>query len=188
MFDWLFEGRFVVYVILGGLALLALLLYNRDRKWRWIVAAGVFAALMGGYFLLDSLVETGREQVRRKLTEMAAAVGHRDVDRLMSHVSDEFHLGKRDKAGFREYADDRRRQNFIEEVVVWDFVEPADWSGKRVTVTMMAKAKGSRLPEYQGGRVDAEFVHDPDGQWRLAGFTVFDPREPSQPVPEAQYP
>jgi hypothetical protein len=211
MYDWLFEGRFVVYFILVGLVLLAIFLYTRvpDQpkeskkpkesrrsrlpsylrlprqpeeelekfEWRWLLlpAAGVFAGLAVVYFLVDLLVETSREQVRRKLTEMAAAVSHRDVDRIMSHVSDEFHAYDMDKAQFRQYLEGLLRQNLLEEVVVWNFADEANYSGERVKVTLLTRAKGSKIPDFSGIPIDVEFIHERDRRWRLSRFTVYNP-------------
>jgi hypothetical protein len=177
MFDWLFEGRLTVYLILGGLAFLSLLLYSRERKQLWAWVGVAFLALVGLYFLLDRLVETGREQVARKLNEMAAAVKTRDTEALFRNISEKFHFGLLDRASFRQAVERALRDRWVDEILVWDIEDKAEWSSSSnsARVTFQSKPVGAVNPERMFFRVESDFVRDPDGQWRLAGFQVFNP-------------
>jgi hypothetical protein len=181
MFDWLFEGWPAVYVLLlGGAAILGFL-WTRDRKRHWLAAAGVLVALAGVYFLLDRLVETGREQIERKTQEMARAVQNRDVNRIFQHVSDRFHIGQAaDKAQFRQLVENVLKHRLIDSVEVWEFQWPQGLppvgSGQPARVVFRAKPKGQAAPhDVEHFRVEAEFVQEPDGQWRIQGFQIFHP-------------
>jgi hypothetical protein len=189
--DWLFEGRQTVYLLLAALAVVVAALWARsglvltvDRSDRarprrrlavLPMLLGLLAVLAAGYWLLDRLVETQREQVERKLHEMAQAVRARNVDGVMAHVSEHFHFQGLDRNGFRGMVERAIRNGWVEEVVIWDVVVP-DSSGR---VTFMAKPKGSRLPgavaDSAGFRIRGEFAQDADGQWRMRGFEVFGP-------------
>ncbi len=98
MFNWLFEGRISVYILLASLALVLLAVWWRMRQRRWLIAAGVVVALAGVYWLLDRLVVTeakaDRAEIRRRLEEMAAAVSRHDVSVIERNLSDRFHSPK----------------------------------------------------------------------------------------------
>jgi hypothetical protein len=191
MFDWLFEGRLAVYVLLGAGAFGWLLLWTRDRKLVWLLGAGAFVGLVGLYFLLDRVVETDREQVTRKLGEMKAAVKARESNRIFAHISDRFRLGGLDKAGFRALVERALSQGLIHELEIWDITDPPDgWprDGRPARVSFMAKPKGGPVfIRDEHFRVEADFVRDPDGQWRLQGFRLFNPlvdTDKPLPIPE----
>jgi hypothetical protein len=182
VFDWLFEGRLSVYVFLAILAGLLLYLWWIRRK-RWFLYASVGAAALAGvYLLLDRAVETDREQIQRKLTEMAAAVRDRAPDRLFAHISESFRLETLNRAGFREFVNRADRERWVTELRVWDFEFPADFK-ETGRVAFQAKPTGPMIGEGQFFRVEAVFRRDPDGQWRLQTFQLFDPlSDTNQPV------
>jgi hypothetical protein len=203
VFDWLFEGRQTVYVVLAAAAVVLLVAWWQTRKRYWLIGAGAMVGLIGLYFLLDRLVETDREQVVRKVQEMAAAVKARNIDGIFTHVSDEFRLDGLDKASFRNSAEQAIiRLRRVEEVEVWDFHVPSDFRsphesrvGGSTRPTQVAqvgfqakpKGKGPGLEEGVGYPCEARFVRDPDGQWRLLDFQVFKPvSDTKEPLPIPQ--
>jgi hypothetical protein len=188
VFDWLFEGWWFIYALLGAaFAVVAFqwardgfVVFQRERVTKGgketrrrlavlPIVLAVLALLVGVYFLLDRLVETRREEIKRKLKEMAAAVRTRDLDRIFSHISEQFQVEDKDKAVFRRYVEDRFR--LVDELAVWGEAFPDDTG----TVTFHAKPKGSQVPEQLQVVVRAQFVRDPDGQWRLRTFELFLP-------------
>jgi hypothetical protein len=189
VFDWLFEGRLSVYLLLIGVGVIVaaqwarngFVVFREERRTKGSttprrrlvvlpIVLAVLALLVGVYFLLDRLVETRREQIARKLQEMAAAVRAGDLDRIFSHISERFNVQGMDKATFRNYAQAAMEQGWAEELALWD-EQFTDDSG---SVVFRAKPKGRRMPEAQFV-VRGQFVLDPDGQWRLEGFQVFFP-------------
>ena len=136
------------------------------------------AVLVGLYFLLDRFVETDREQVKRQLMEMADEVKHGDAERIVSHLSPKFSVWGMDRSAFRNYVESGLRGRLISELVVYDIAFPdggtpaADGS---LGVSFKAKPKGDRLPSTLHFLCEATFVRDPDGQWRMTGFKVFNP-------------
>src|SRR5437763_1298069 len=101
MFDWLFEGKLAVYVLLGAVAaaILALWWQRRDRGYLYAFAGVAGVALV--YFLLDLVRETPRAKARHALEDMADAVNKRDVKRLLGHFSTAVRFQGRDKEAFR---------------------------------------------------------------------------------------
>jgi hypothetical protein len=171
MFDWLFEGRLTVYLALAVAALILLGLWVRNRKRGWLAGVAVVALLGLAYFLLDRVVETGREQIARKLQEMAAAVKARNTDGIFRHISDTFRVQGRDKASFRADVDGILRSGGVSDLEVWNAQVTDDNGG----VSFFAKPKG-RLPGTDAYYlVRARFVKEGDGQWRLDSFQVFKP-------------
>ncbi|MFO0846330.1 MAG: hypothetical protein U0797_28800 [Gemmataceae bacterium] len=171
MFDWLFEGRLTVYLALAVAALILLGLWVRDRKRGWLFGVAALTLLAVAYFLLDRAVETGREQIARKLHEMAAAVRARNTDGIFRHISDTFRLQGQNKAGFRGFVEGALRGGGVTELEVWN-VQVTDDNG---AVSLLAKPKG-RLPGTDAYYlVRARFVKESDGQWRLDSFQVFNP-------------
>jgi hypothetical protein len=182
MFDWLFEGRVLVYVILACVGVLLLFQWWQLRKRSWLYAFLGVAALAGVYFLLDRAVETDREQIERKVREMAGAVKRGDVDGIFRHVSESFLLNGADKRMFRDRVEGVLEQKFVEEVEVWDFEipenrpDPDPPPGKKsMRIFFRAKPKGGVFREEIHYLGRARFVLDPDGQWRMQWFQISEP-------------
>ena len=201
MFDWLFEGRPAVYVVLAAATVVLFVAWWQRRKRYWLYGAAAFLALVGLYFLLDRLVETDREQIVRKIEEMSAGVRERNVDHVFAHVSEQFRLNNSNRAAFRAFAEQAIRTGQVTEVEAWAPEFPEDFRTKvrrtgttgpqeldAARVTFMVKPHGPNLgtPFF---RCDATFVRDPDGQWRLFAFQLFQPGvDSNQPFQIPQLP
>lgn len=172
MFDWLFEGRLTVYLALAVTGLIVLGLWVRDRRRGWLIAAAVVAAAIGLYALLDYLVETRREQIERKLTVMAAAVKKKDVETIVAHLAAGFTYAGMDRTAFRGYVEQAVRSGAVTDLKVWGF----DFPDQTGDVTFFAKPESARF--LAGGEfflVRGRFQQEGGGQWRLAGFDVYNP-------------
>lgn len=175
--DWLFEGRTSVYVVLAALAGFLLLVWWQTRK-RWLLAGVVVvAALIGLYALLDKAIETDREQIVRKVQEMAAAVNARNVDGLLANISDNFRSPRgNDKQQLRDTIASYLRMGMVSNARVWDIEFPTTPSREHspAQVTFRAKAES-------GGRevladCDATFDFDPEHGWRMRSLRLFKPQ------------
>jgi hypothetical protein len=201
VFDWLFEGRPAVYVVLVATAWVLFGAWWQTRKRYWLYGMVAFLALAGLYFLLDRLVETDREQIVRKVNEMAAGVRERNVDRIFAHVSEQFRLSGSDRAAFRQLAERAIRNGQVTEVKAWDFLFPDDFRGTErrtvggtqqevqvVRVQFRVKPEGPAL-NTAGFLCRATFIRDPDGQLRLLDFQLFNPLvDQNQPIQIPQLP
>ena len=177
MFDWLFEGRTSVYAVLAALAVFLLVAWWQMRK-RWLLAGVVLtAALVGLYALLDKAVETDREQIVRKLREMAAAVNAHNLNAAFVHISDRFRSqGGKSKRELREAAQSLLELGDVESVQFWDIAiegRPSRELGE-VHVFFSAKAHNTR-----GGFLtdcDAVFEFNPQQGWQLRSFRLLKPQ------------
>ncbi len=192
MFDWLFEGRASVYVSLAAVAIVLLLAWQQTRKRLCLVGFGAALGLMGLYYLLDRLVEAPREQVVRKLQEMAAAVRARDVNAISNHISERFTWRGMNRAQFRALLEGLLQGRQVDEVEVWDIHfpdesrAPTSLAGPQdppetILVSFWGKARGGQGIPNTGNPYEARFVRDPDGQWRMLHFEVFNPVLSNQP-------
>jgi hypothetical protein len=172
LFDWLFEGRTSVYAVFAALVVFLLVVWWQTRK-RWLLlGVAVAAGLIGLYALLDKAVETDREQIIRKVQEMAAAVNARNLDALFENISDNFRsrLG-RDKQQFREEVASYLSRGAVENVRVWDisFVERPSREQPSARLFFSAVDSLHSLP------TDCEATFDFDSRhgWRLQSLRLF---------------
>jgi hypothetical protein len=174
VFDWLFEGRLSGYVILGALTALFLLVWWRTRK-RWCLYGGALPLiLVGVYALLDRVVETDREQLIRKVQQMAAAVNAGDVNELFANVSENFRSSKsKDKQQFRSDVENYIRM--VHNVRVWDIVclDAPSREHPPARVVFSAKAESGRdlLAD-----CEATFEFDAKHGWRLQRIRLLKPQ------------
>jgi len=176
LFDWLFEGRTSVYVVLVALAVFLLLVWWQTRK-RWcLVGVLVVAGLAGLYVLLDKTVETDREQLVRKVQELAAAVNARDFRGLFKNISDNFRspLGK-DKQQFQDTVADYIQRGMVSNVRVWDIVCEDTPSREHPPARVFFRAKAESGRELMAD-CDATFDYDPQHGWRLRSLRLLKPQ------------
>jgi hypothetical protein len=176
LFDWLFEGRTSVYVVLAALAVFLLLIWWQARK-RWLLVGVVITAgVIGLYALLDKAVETDREQLVRKVQEMAAAVNARDFVALFAHISDNFRSPQgKGKQQFLDEVAGYLSRGVVQNARVWDIVciETPSRQHTPARVVFSAKAESGREL-----LADCEATFDFDAQhgWRLVGLRLLKPQ------------
>src|SRR5437773_4216861 len=98
---WLVEGDVTLYAILASVGLVCVAVWWRTRRRKYAVVAVAAAVALLTLSLLDRLIESDREQMIRKVQEIANDVHARNFDRVFRHVSDDFRRGAFDKAQFR---------------------------------------------------------------------------------------
>ena len=183
MAEWLIEHKHLVYSLLGIAAVAVFALWWRSRKRHFLIALAVAVVLILGMVGIDRAVETDNEQMVRKVQEVAAAISANNLDTAFDHVSASFDRPPRKKQQFRELCERFRRTGQVTDVQVWDLtpVDPPPGGG---AVEFRFKVRGSwgESPPNYFGRV--VFVRDPDRQWRVKSFDVFDSMNQSRtPVP-----
>jgi len=175
VFDWLFEGWLSIYLALAMAAVVLLVVFWRTRQRKYAYALGVVVALVGGYWLLDVLVETDREEITRSVREIAKAAKEKKTDDVFRQISDGFALPDgRDKSALRATVESIFQRCTLQRTEVWDFtfsdVSRRDGSAK---VSFHFKAEGSLLgAEGVPFDCDATYHLDPDKRWRLISFRI----------------
>jgi len=172
---WLVEGDPIVYGILALGLVVSLAGWWRTRKRGFAIAAAVFTVLIVAYFLLDRFVESDGEQMTRKVAQVAAAVSRGDMDAAFRNVSDSFNHNGMDKPHFRQFCERHRSAGRVADVKVWDLeatkVSPAD---KRGVVQFRFKVTGNWGESPPNWFARATLAFDPDSQWRVQNFDVYD--------------
>ena len=125
--------------------------------------------------LLGIFVDTDQKRIQRAIREMSEGVKERNVDKIFSHISNQFNLAGRTKESFRPMVENHIRNGDIREVAAWGF-EQARFSEdkKEATIEFLIRPKGNMTNAWY--RCLATFVRDADGQWRLRTFSVFEPQ------------
>jgi hypothetical protein len=178
VFDWLFEGRPTVYVALGAVAGVLLLLWWQRRKRGLLIGACVVVALAGVYAVLDGAVETDREQIVRKINDMATAISARNLDRAFEHISDHFRShGGRTKNELRNLAEAHVGRD-VTHMEVWDITFDGDVSRQRppARVSFEAKLRNDDGSNQFLGRCEAVFDFEGEHGWRMREVHVFKPQ------------
>jgi hypothetical protein len=173
--SWLVEDPLPVYLLLGAAALILAFLWWTTRLAKYLSALGVVAALAGLVWLLDFLVVTDGEQIAQNIETMARGVNERNLDLTFGCVADDLRRGPLTKPGLRQLADRALAGEGVTSMKVWDLTV-ADVSRQTKTgkAAFSAKFRG-RLVQGEYFNVRAEFSLEPDGQWRLKSFEVFNP-------------
>jgi len=188
MFDWLFEGRLSVTLLLAAALAVLLWLWWRRRERFLLLAAGAVLLLLVLYHVLDHLVETDREQIRHRVEMMAAAVQTRDLNQMFQYVSDQFRsAGGRNKQELRKLAQDYAQSGVVTGLEVWDIVCEDGISRNRGTArgSFLFKVRSKR-DDLQAlyFRCDATFDFHPELGWRLRSCRVLDPLHDNVLMPE----
>jgi hypothetical protein len=176
LFDWLFEGRASVYAILAALIVFLLLVWWQTRK-RWLLlGVAVAVAMIGLYALLDKTVETDREQIVRKVQEMAAAVNARDLDGLFENISDNFRSPQgKDKQQLRDTVANYLQMGMVSNVRVWDIVCEDTPSREHPPARVFFRAKAESGRELLAD-CEATFDYDAQHGWRLRSIRLLKPQ------------
>jgi hypothetical protein len=176
VFDWLFEGHPAVYAALGVVLIGLFYFYWQWRRKGWLFAMGFVILLIGLYALLDRLVETDREQIERKLEEMAAGVRAHNTDTVFEHVSDNFRSpGGNNKAKFRDEAEGRITS--VTQLTVWNYrYECKPERGKEFSgLRFRFKVVPSQLAADPWFDCQPVWEYDAVKGWQVKGFKIFKP-------------
>jgi len=195
--SWLVDDAPTIYMVLGLLALVLGVVWWMNRgedfgkkKLGWIrgliarrltlnqccamglTLTGVLALAV---FILGFFVDTDQKRIERAIKEMSDGVKEKNVDKIFSHISNQFNLSGRTKEAFRPMVEHHIRNGDITEVEAWGF-EQAKLSEdkKEASIEFLIKPKGNMTKAWY--RCLATFIRDPDGQWRLKTFSVFEPQ------------
>jgi hypothetical protein len=157
----------VLVLILGGLA-------ARYRKKPLLAAFTGLVLLFVAWLVVALLTESPREEAVRRVTAMAAAVEKKDWAAFGEHISDSFQKDKLKKADVKGYFDHGTALNL--RAAVWDFAltDPPRVTDAEVVIAFEARASPPSGEPFLR-RIEATFVKDPDGKFRLKTYETFLP-------------
>lgn len=180
--SWLIEDLGLVAALLGVGTGLLLVVWWRDRQRKYLIAAGVLAALAAVSVALWYFVDTDQRKIKRTIEEMAAGIPH-DLNRVFGHVSPTFRHGARDRDDLRRAAVDAVRQRNVTEVRVSNIqVEDVDPAQRRARVNFNFRIQGNWNAGMGYFFCRATFHLDDDRAWRLHEFRVFNPVNVNDPI------
>lgn len=172
--DWLIEGDVTVLTLLALAGVIFVAIWWQTRKRAFGILAILVALLALTLFLVDRTVESDREQIQRKVREIAAGISSQNLDLSFSHVSNDFRRGGWDRARFRSFTDRQRQIGFVTDVSVWDIdATEINRAARRATAETSFRVHGSFGATPPGAFVRIGFVLDSDGQWRVRDFDWF---------------
>jgi hypothetical protein len=171
---WLVEGSPTLYFLFACAGVVCAASWWRTRKRKYAVGVGVAGLLILGVWLLDRAIESEREQIVRKVYEVADAITAGDIDGAFRHVSEHFERSGWDRARFHEFARNTRQNGNVTAVRVWDVMATeSSRENRRGVVEFPFKVRGrwGETPPSYFARV--VFMLDNDGEWRVQTFDVY---------------
>lgn len=160
---------FVLVVIAGGI-------WFRFRDRGSLVRFAAAAALLLAVFMIDTFVESPREEGVRKVNEMCDAATEPNPDKFVANVSDSFEYAGANKEKIRQSgAWNLVRQHKARIVATGfdrdKFNQISDTEFEQEFLATAKAADGGVLQRY----VRTRFTRDPDGKYRLKGVKFYDP-------------
>ena len=175
MSEWVIDHKLPIYFLLAAAIIACLALWWRLRRRYFLIVTVMGGILLLGLLVLDRIVETDGEQMVRKVREIAAAVSANNLDAAFDHVSAKFDRPPRTKQSFRDLCTRVRSAGQVADVQVWDLseadVSPAMGVG---AVEFRFKVRGSWGETPPNYFCRAAFTLDPDRQWRVKTFDIYD--------------
>jgi hypothetical protein len=187
--SWLTQNPTQVYFLLGIMALGLGVAFWTTRHGKYLLGFLGVVALAVIVGLIDRMVVTDHEKIVANLRVMATHVEKHDLTRIFSLVSPRFKVGGLDKKGFHDWAQRAVEQHNITNIRVWDF-QPAEIDAEKGTarIEFMVKGDGNWVRGGEFFRCRASFLREADGEWRLTGFELFDPRKDPRQAPPLDLP
>lgn len=160
---------FVLVVIAGGIWF-----HYRDRG--SLVRFAAVAAAMLVIFMIDTFVESPREEGVRKVNEMCAAATDANPDKFVANVSESFEYAGANKQKIRESGAWNLVRQYKARINATSidrdkFNQVSDTEFEQEFLATAKAQDGGALQRY----VRARFVRDPDGQYRLKNVKFYDP-------------
>lgn len=183
--DFLSDPSPVLYALLGVLALVTGARFAVYQKRKQAIPFVLFLLLFVGLFLIDRFFESPREEVSRKITEMAAATRSSAKNDFLRYVSDSFAHKAMDKKALGGLAE-RARTFDVKGIEAWDIGKGSFRLVNETTIEQGFHVQPVGQPGFQKYCVGT-FRKEADGQFRLTGFKLYNPIQktngPEEDVP-----
>lgn len=171
------DPTWVYVLLLVGLGV-AVIFFLRSQRVIHLAAIPILLLLAALVWLIDYAIETDREQVERKVQELADAVDAADYAKLEGLISDRFYTPLfTSKRNLIEQAKRYLEPGAKRQTSIWQVETRWGTSGKTIILDGNVAASGqygNYNVEGWFGRIEFTFMQDADGQWRIAKFVVTD--------------
>jgi hypothetical protein len=149
-------------------------MFLRSQRRRDLILFLVGAGALVTLFAIDHFVESPREETTRKIKEMASASKARNIGDITKHMAESFYYNGRNKSETRELFNRILENTNFGGVDVTAFSrdEFQEIDDKTAKVRFEVWPTGFGLPEFRYS-CWATFVKEPDGQFRLKTFDLY---------------
>ncbi len=168
--------RIVLWIVLATF-LCGALWYMTAQRWLLYCALGWVAVLVG-LVSIDRVVVTDREQLRRDVRRMAAAVQANDAAALIPFVSDRRADIQHRVVRELQRSTFRTCRLVAEHAIVFDY--QMDPPRAQMDINVYADVQATASYGYDGsgtGGVVLTFEKEPKVGWRLVDYEVYNPRQ-----------
>lgn len=164
-----------LYLVLLAIAVVTGALAARNQDRRSLIRFAIALAILLALYLLDKTNESPYEEAVRRVQAMAQATDAKNPDAFVEHMADTIEyrgtntptrITKQEFRGHPFWA--MLRHNDVR-VAVWNFSLPEEQPGDGIEVKFSAKGESGGTPVLMDIR--AVFRKQPDGTWKLSGFT-----------------
>ncbi|MEZ6139226.1 MAG: hypothetical protein R3B84_01525 [Zavarzinella sp.] len=171
--DFIIDPAPMVYIILVAFTVILAALAFRRQTRRDLIFFGFAAGILLTWFLLDRAYESGREQVNRKISEMAEASQSNDYKKVFDNISPTFKYKALNKDGLFQLSQ-RGKQFLTDGVELWGMNRQSFKQINPTTIEMGFNAQGKGMPQSLRYCVGV-FQKEADNEWRMTSFRLYNP-------------
>lgn len=167
-------------------AMIAVFMWYRRRDRKSQIALIATAIITGSLLFISYWFESPREQAIKRVNGVIHGMNQFNTGLAVEHVSDRFSYKGAKKSSLSSAPLNQILRDHQARISAWDFArEDVSYSdnGNAVTIGFCVNVTGS-LGSRPGFYVRATCVKDPDGLFRISGFTVHDSALQKQNSPE----
>jgi len=142
------------------------------------------AALLLALYLVDTFVESPREQATRRVQMMAQAAQAGDVDGFVAQTSQRYNANGRTRDSFRDGIPWHLIREHRPTVTTWNFSRDdfQELDNGDIEIGFEAKAEAPSGMMWKYAR--AQFTKEPDGTWRMKSIEFYNPAtKQKEPLP-----
>lgn len=176
--DLLFEGRVAVYgcLIFGWVGLF--LTWTFAKFNHFITATLAIAFLLAGYWILDTLVVTEKENAELVLTDISKQTKQGAIISALKHLDGQFITARgTDLKFFESWLTRNQADKLVKDIIFWDIENIGPGTDKNTSkISSMVKVKGDWGGIQEGiYRVEFLFKNKKDGAPSILSFQIYDP-------------
>jgi hypothetical protein len=165
-----------LYAILAIMVLALVALWFRGRKRGDLIRLTAGVAILAAVALIDYFVESPREESTRKTEEIRAATAAKNINDVAKHISESFSYQGKNKAWLLDKARIAYQYPEFAGVGMSGFsrAEFKTIDSEKIQIGFEAWLNGFPLGNNFRFYVWATYVKDPDGQFRMQTFDLFE--------------